>query len=257
MDLELKGKKVFITASSSGIGYASARAFLQEGATVVISGRDCNKLESAVEALKKEYVTSDIYGIQMDATKADSLKKACIYIKTTLGRLDCLVGNLGCGKSENKNIFDIYEWRRLFDINLFSAVQLIDSFKEAFDDNGGSIILMSSIAGMSRIGAPVAYAASKAGLNILVSYASKELVSSKIRINAVAPGNVFFKGGRWEELMNADVIGTDDYIRTEVPMNRFATPEEIANAVVFLSSARSSFTTGAVLVVDGGQCRVV
>ena len=119
----------------------------------------------------------------------------------------------------------------------------------------GSIILISSIAGLERIGAPYGYAAAKSALLSLTGNLSAELASYGIRVNCVVPGNVYFKDGRWDEVLNDQPEIKREYIDKEVPLKRFATPFEIAKSIVFLSSDCSSFTTGTVLVIDGGQTR--
>lgn len=255
MDLKLKGKRVFITASTSGIGLATAESFLREGANVIICGRNSEKLYKEVERLKAEHISSEVYGVVIDATSYNDLVSAKKFVKNIWEKIDILVGNLGSGKGENSNQYDVCEWKRLFDINLFSSVQLIDIFKDMFPISGGSIVLMSSIAGMTRIGAPLAYASAKAGVNAFVSYAANDLSNYNIRINAVAPGNVFFEGGRWEELQSENKNDVEKYINLEVPMKRFATCNEISDSVVFLCSEKSSFTNGTVLIIDGAQCR--
>jgi 3-oxoacyl-[acyl-carrier protein] reductase len=122
-------------------------------------------------------------------------------------------------------------------------------------DRGGRIVFVASRGAFRGEPTHPAYGASKAGMISLAQSLARRLGPRGIRVNLVAPGNIIFPGGRWEELRNANPEGVDAMIEREVPMKRFGTPEEIADAVLFLASERSSFTTGAVLVADGGEFR--
>ena len=151
---------------------------------------------------------------------------------------------------------EIIEWEKGFDINLFSAVKLIQEFDDMWvQQEGGSIVMISSLAACERIGAPYAYAAAKEGIRVLTKYLSDDYAVRNIRVNCVIPGNVFYHGGRWEELLNQDREGIEKYIQENVPLKRFAKPEEVADAIVFLASERAAFITGTSLLVDGGQKR--
>lgn len=253
MDLGLRGKTAFITASSSGIGKAIAEGFLREGASVIINGRNEGRLENVLSEFRGRYGEDRVIGVKGDMSDEASIKEAADRIKDYVPYIDIAVGNLGTGKPITEDKFDLKEWRYMLNMNLLSTVGLIQNTRNLFSKNGGSIVVMASLAAHDRIGAPPAYAASKAGLVSLVKYAAPILIKQNIRINAVSPGNIFFEGGRWEELREQNPEGTKKYLETEVPMQRFGTPEEIAEAVLFLGSEKSGFTTGAVVQVDGGQ----
>jgi 3-oxoacyl-[acyl-carrier protein] reductase len=119
----------------------------------------------------------------------------------------------------------------------------------------GSIVLTASIAGLETLGAPIAYEAAKAALIASCKNMSRELAQYKIRVNCVAPGNIMFPGSTWDFKLKENEKSTMEYITSHVPLKRFGTPEEIASIVVFLSSERASFITGACIVADGGQTR--
>lgn len=256
MDLGLKNKKVFISASSSGIGKATAELFLQEGAVVFINGRNQDKLNETVEQLTKQYGSKQIYGICGDMSNEKDIECAKSQIIKSVGNIDILIGNLGMGKAISKNKLDIDEWNYMLDINLLSTVKLIKSFKNSLIEcENAAIVLVTSLAAFDKIGAPPAYAAAKTAIKALIKYLADEYAGYGIRVNGVSPGNIFYKGGRWEEIENEDPIGTKDYIDRSVPMHRFGTPEEIASSIVFLSSSKAAFITGTVLKVDGGQSR--
>lgn len=253
MDLGLDGKRVYITASTNGIGKETAVTFLREGATVIINGRDENRLMTTLNELRKGYGEEKVYAVCGDMSDEETIKCAVGKIKEYVSDIDIVVGNLGTGKPVSDDKFDLREWEYMLKMNLLSAVGLIQNTRDLFSGNGGSIVLTASLAAHDRIGAPPAYAAAKAGIISLVKYAAPILSEYKIRINAVSPGNIFFEGGRWEELSSQDSVGVNEYIEKEVPMKRFGTTGEIAEMIAYLSSVKSSFTTGAVIQIDGGQ----
>jgi len=119
----------------------------------------------------------------------------------------------------------------------------------------GSVVCISSIAGIETTDAPIPYSIAKSALNSYVKNISKPFAKVGIRINAVAPGNILFKGSIWEKKLKKNKNKVLDMISTKVAMNRFGTPDEIAYAVSFLASPLSSFTTGNILVIDGGQTK--
>lgn len=258
MDLYLKGKKVVITASTDGIGYAAAHRFLEEGACVLINGRNEIKAQGKRDLLEKEFGEDRVFLYVGDTVSWDGIRGMGQYARSIFRHIDCLVANVGSGKPVTQSNLDIEGWRRSFDVNLFSAVKLIREFNELWEENaGGSIITVSSLAGYNRISAPYAYAAAKQGISVFSKYLSDDYAKKGIRVNSVVPGNVYYAGGRWEELLKKDEAGVNDYIDHAVPLKRFAIPEEIADAIVFLASERASFITGAALLVDGGQSRAV
>ncbi len=254
MDLGLKGKITVVTGSTGGIGYASAKRFLEEGARVVLNGRNGVKLGNVCKELAGEYGDKSIAGFQGDMTEQEDIARLGAFIRETFGHIDCLVVNVGSGKPVRSNPLDIEEWLEIFKINLFSAVQLMDALDGLWEQSG-SVVMVSSIAGRDVLSAPPAYAAAKDGIRVFAKYLADRYAPRGIRVNTVSPGNVLFKGGRWEELLGKDERGVKAYISEKVPMRRFAGPEEIADAIAFLSSERASFITGSNLTIDGGQKR--
>ena len=257
MELGLKGKVAFVTASSDGIGKATAERLLAEGGLVAINGRSQERLLQTKQALDEQYGKNMVEALQGDMADENIITQNCEYLKEKYGQLDILVANLGSGKPITIDAMELSEWKRLLQINLYSVVWLIHEVRRLnlLRHGNGAVMLMASLAAFDRIGAPPAYAAAKSGIVSLVKYLAPVLAVDGIRINAVSPGNVYYEGGRWQELCEQDEAGIKSYIQTEVPLKRFATPDEIAAAVAFLCSERSSFTTGVVLQVDGGQGR--
>lgn len=256
MDLGLSGKRVLVTASSGGIGFAIAERFLEEGAQVMVNGRNQERLNQNVELWRHKYGSEKVYGFCGDITDSETILCCKKKVEEIWNGLDILVPNLGTGKPLCSDKLNPKEWERFFRINLFSAVELIQNFRELLaHGKKANLVLISSIVAYERMSAPYGYAAAKNGVRTLANYLSGDLAEQQIRVNTVVPGNIYFKGGRWEELKEADAEGVQYYIDENVPMKRFGTPEEIADAVVFLASERASFITGAELVVDGGQKR--
>lgn len=255
MNLGLYGKKMFISASSNGIGYATARVLACEGATVIINGRNEHKLIQKRDMLIDETGNNNIFVFEGDMSLQQDIKRLRQYVSKEHGSLDSLILCVGSGKPIKESRLDIEEWQQSFEINLFSAVRMISAFDRIWTASGGSIIMLSSLAGISRIGAPYAYASAKDAIISFTKYLSDDYAKRNIRVNCVIPGNIYFAGGRWEELRNVDSDSVDRYIDEQVPLKKFGTPEDVANAIVFLASDAASFITGASLVVDGGQNR--
>jgi len=258
MDLGLKDKVVLITGSSRGIGKTIASSFLEEGTRVIITGRDRTTLNETLEEFLNQYGTEFVYAYQGDMTNLDEIAKCVNLAVNKFNKIDILIANIGTGKSKPGLEADQSEWERIIKLNLMGSINIVKEIVPLMKKNGGgSIVLISSIAGCEVLGAPITYSAAKSGLISSSKNLSHLLAKDNIRVNTVAPGNIFFKGGRWEEIIqeNPDII--ENYIKRNVPMQRFGKSQEIADAVLFLASERASFITGACLVVDGGETRSI
>ena len=253
MELGLKDKRILITASSNGIGLETARTFLEEGARVIINGRNQDKLDRVKSELASHYgdKVKAFCGNMLD----DMAIEECVsFVREQYEGLDILVCNLGSGKPLNKAQLDESEWQRFYDINVMSSVSILNEAHPLLcDGNEPCVVLISSIVSKEVLSAPIGYATAKSAIRTMSKYLSREWADDGIRVNCVLPGNIYFEGGRWDELKNSDEEGVMSYIKSAVPMKRFGKPEEIANAIAFLSSDRASFITGAELVIDGGQ----
>jgi len=256
MDLQLDGKVVFVAGSSRGIGQAIASAFLAEGARVAISGRDPGVLAETESALRSSHPSASLLSIPGDLTAESHCAAAIAAILRAWNTLDILVANIGSGSGRPGWQYDAQAWASLYDINLLGSVRLVSHALPAMlERKSGSILLISSITGIESTPAPLAYSSAKAALLNYSKNLARQVAPEGIRVNAIAPGNILFPGGTWEKHIAANPAGVESYIHEEVPMRRFGAPEEIAAAVLFLTSPRASFITGACLVADGGQTR--
>lgn len=257
MNLELTGTSALIAGASRGIGLSIARAFLREGARVAITGRKRDSLDAAVHLLTTEAPGRDrVFAIQGDMTDSSHVRVALEQTRSALGAPTSVVANIGSGAGPRGWSVTMDEWLSVLRLNLLGAMALAtESLPALIEAGGGSITMVSSIAAREAINAPIAYCAAKSALEAAVKSLARLVAEHKVRVNAVAPGNVLFEGGTWDRrrLEHPEEVGR--YIDAEVPLKRFGCPEEIADAVMFLASKRASFITGTSLVVDGGQTR--
>jgi len=256
VDLELQNKIVFVAGSSRGIGRAVARRFAMEGARVVLSGRTSDDLARAEREIGQESPQSQIMCCPGDLTKQAELRQALAEVGRQWGTPEIVVANIGTGRGQPGWRLQDDEFLGLWEINFFSAARLAaEVLPGMVEQKKGAIIFVSSIAGVESSPAPLAYSSAKAAMLNYMKNLARQVALDGIRVNAVAPGNIFFEGGSWEKHLQARREEVSHYIAAEVPMQRFGKPEEIADVVAFLASARASFVTGACLVADGGQTR--
>jgi 3-oxoacyl-[acyl-carrier protein] reductase len=255
MDLGLKDKCVFVAGSSRGIGKGIAAAFLNEGARALITGRDAGSVSETISELsagRRDRVMS----FAGDLSAPQVLAAAKRQVMEHWGAVDCLVCNIGSGSARTGWNLDREDWNAAFDINFWATVGLVKAFvPDMVEARRGAIVMVSSIAGIESLGAPLPYGAAKAAIERYSKDLSRLVGQFGIRVNTLAPGNILFPGGNWQMKLDADSEKVSSMIAREVPLQRFGTPEEIGAAAVFLASKQAMFITGACLVVDGGQTR--
>ncbi|MEQ9146562.1 MAG: SDR family oxidoreductase [Parvibaculaceae bacterium] len=248
MDLKLKGKKAVVLGGTRGIGRAIADLLADEGADLAICARNADQVNDAVAALKSKGVSA--HGGSVDIADGPALKKWVGEAADALGGIDILVSNasaLSAGNAEEN-------WQAGFDVDVMGAQRSITAalphLEKAAAANGDAAIVIIASVSAAETSNPNAYGAMKAALVHAGKGYAKELAGKHVRCNVVSPGTVYFKGGVWNMIEeNMPDIYKDALSKN--PTGRMATPQDIADAAVFLASPRSSFTTGVNLVVDG------
>lgn len=247
---KLKGKIAVITGGNSGIGLETAKQFVNEGAKVVITGRNQKELDKAVS-----YIGANVLALQGDVSQLKDLERLFAKVKETHGKIDILFANAGVAKFAS--IFDVTEehFDTHFNINVKGLFFTVQKALPIMNE-GGAIILNASIA--ARIGEKhlSVYSATKAAVRSFARTLTQDLKDRKIRVNAVSPGPIqtpiFDKLGVTE----TDLKGFKDQLLSDSPLGRMGLPIEVAKAVVFLACDDSSYITGVDLCVDGGLAQV-
>jgi 3-oxoacyl-[acyl-carrier protein] reductase len=249
MDLELAGKTALVTGSSRGIGRAIAEALRAEGCTVVLNARHPDELRTAAASLQSPAIAGDV-------TRVDEAQRVVKEAVGMLGQLDILVCNVGSGRSVVPGAETTDEWQRVFALNLWSAIHMVEAARSALATSRGAVVCISSICGLEVVpGAPVTYSVAKAALHAYVRGIARPLGAQGVRINAIAPGNILFDGSVWQTNLAADAAGVQTMLEANVPLRRLGTPREIGELAAYLASPRSGFATGSIWTLDGGQVR--
>ena len=252
MNLDLKNKKVLVTGASKGIGLAIAKSFLSEGALTCIVSRGSQALFDNEKALQEKYGSKNIFAKKCDCTNIESLNTLNEELISKWDGIDILVVNVGDGRSVPDIIPSDEDWKRTWTNNFESALYTARSFMPILEKNKGVMLFISSIAGIEAFGAPTDYSTAKTAIISLAKNLARKS-SPNVRVNVIAPGNVIFPGGAWDVKNKKNKKDVQQMLNKSVPMKRFAIPEEVADAAVFLCSNRASFITGETLVIDGGQ----
>jgi 3-oxoacyl-[acyl-carrier protein] reductase len=257
MNLHLDNQVAFVAGSSRGIGKAIAATLLAEGANIVLTGRDESSLSQTQSELSTDANRDRILAIGGDFANAATISKAFTQTIERFGRIDHLIANLGTGSGKPGWDQPDEEWQRLFEFNFFASTRLTQAVLPHLlaNPNGASILYISSIVAIEATPAPLPYSAAKAALVNYSKNLARQLGPKKIRVNTIAPGNVFFPDGSWERHLANRKEAVESMLQTEVPLQRFGTPEEIASLAAYLCSSQAAFATGACYVMDGGQTR--
>ena len=248
MDLGLTNKVAIVTGASRGIGRSIALGLADEGCHVAICARGEEQLRRTEAELRGRGV--EALGVVADVTRGEDVERLVSETVERFGRLHIL-GNSAGGSPRG----DADEaWDGAYQMNILAAARATRAaVPHMRDSGGGSIVHIASIWGREA-GGNTTYNAMKAAMISHAKAMAAEL-APEIRVNSVAPGSTAFPGGSWGRKLEEDPEGMRSFIEQNIPMGRFARPEEIANAVVFLCSERASWVTGACLNVDGGQTR--
>lgn len=246
MDLGLSGKNVVITGASRGIGRATAIQFAKEGANVAICARGLEALEKTKQELQA--FGGAVFAESCDVSDIDALTKFLAEANAALGGVDILVNNpSGFGLTD-----DEAGWNAGWSVDMMASVRAVWQVTPWMEARGGgAIVHISSISGLET-GSPPAYTAVKAALIAHAKSTAAELAPKNIRVNCIAPGSIYFEGGFWQQVEHANKEMYDATL-ANIPFGRMGTPEEVANAVVFMASPAASWVSGSLLLVDGVQ----
>lgn len=262
MDLGLAGKRVLVTGSTAGIGLAAARALAREGAAVTVNGRTDARVKSAVDRLRKE-VQAPVNGVAADLSTA----AGCAALISALPEVDVLVNNMGIFEPRPFEQISDEEWLRFFETNVLSGVRLARHYVGGMRARGwGRIIFVSSESALQIPTEMIHYGVTKTAQLAVARGLAETLAGTGVTVNSVLPGPTASEGvGAFVEQL-ARARGVDlatverEFFATARPssiLQRFATPDEVAAMITYVSSAAASATTGAALRVDGGVVRAI
>lgn len=248
---KLEGKIAVITGGNSGIGLATAKRFVTDGAYVFITGRRQHELDTAVSEIGK-----NVMGIHGDVSNLVDLDRLYSIVKQEKGHIDILFANAGIGEFARLGQISEEHFDKTFGVNVKGLLFTVQKAIPLFKDDGGSIILNSSIAASKGVEGFSVYSASKAAVRSFARTWTVDLRRRKIRVNAVSPGQIDTKA-------LSDLMQNEEHSRqlkkdlvSTVPLRRMGTPDEVAKIVSFLASDESSYVTGIELFVDGGAAQI-
>ena len=244
--LLLENKVAVITGGSRGIGFATAEAFLAEGATVVVCGSRQESADKAVAQLKEKFPEGKVSGIWPDLASYTDVKAAFDGVAAQYGTIDILVNNAGISDSTPFTSYTEETMNKVIDLNIKGVYNCTRAVVDGMVAKGAGVILSTSSV-VSKYGQPggVGYPTSKFAVNGFTVSLARELGPKGIRVNAVAPGITY------TDMMRAVPKEVIDPLIAQIPLRRLGQPEDIANAFVFLASDKGSYITGQVLYVDG------
>jgi len=247
---KLDGKIALITGGTSGIGLATAKQFVNEGAYVYISGRRAQELAAAVKEIDR-----NVTGVQGDMSNLADLDRLFAQVEREKGRLDVVFANAGIAQYTPLGKITEEHYDSIFDVNVKGLLFTVQKALPLMPD-GGSIILNASIVASKGLPANSVYSATKAAVRSFARTWTTDLKDRHIRVNAVSPGPILTPG--LHDLMDSTGAGEQrlKMLSSTVPLGRLGAPSEIAKAVVFLASDDSSYITGTELFVDGGMAQV-
>jgi len=256
MDLHLKGKKVFISGSTKGIGYETARLYLEEGATVIINGRTKKSVEAALSSLNSDNVS----GLVADFLKDSQVETLIDHIPNDI---DILVNNVGIFRGKKFKDETVDNWNDHFKVNLMSGVQLSKHFlPEMIKRNWGRIIFISSECATLVPSDLLSYSVSKASINVFSSGLAKLTKGTNVTVNTIVPGSTLSEGSKkfLEETASRENKTKEEVekkffndVRDSSLLSRFLNVYEVANTILYFSSPLASGTNGASIRVDGGS----
>lgn len=256
MDLHLRDKVAVITGSSRGLGYASARALVQEGCRACLSARGADRLrEAAAELEAVAGAAGRVIAVEADVATEAGIAQVIAGAVEAFGGLDILVNSVGrAGGTDIVSTSDA-AWQEAIDQTLFPAIRASRLAVPHMRRRGGGVIVMIASIWGRESGGRMTYNAVKAAEISLAKALAQQLARDNIRVNSVAPGSIMFDGGSWHKRQQQDPDFIADMIRRDLPFGRFGRAEEVGDIVAFLASDRASWVSGACITVDGCQSR--
>src|SRR6202795_2682318 len=247
---KLDGKIALVTGGNSGIGLATAKQFVNEGAYVFITGRRQMELDAAVKE-----IGSNVTGVRGNVSNLGDLDRLFEQIKREKGKLDIVFANAGSAKYAPFGTITEELYDSIFNINVKGLLFTVQKALPLMPD-GASIILNASVVASKGLSANSVYSATKAAVRSFARTWTTDLKDRRIRVNAVSPGTIETPG--LKELLASSQVGEQrrKMVASAIPLGRFGQPDEVANAVVFLASDDSSYITGTELFVDGGFAQI-
>jgi len=251
---DLNDRVAVITGGNGGIGLGIAKAVGEHGARVVIAARDLEKTSRAIDLLRASGI--EALGLELDISNEQSIARMTDEAIAKCGRIDILVNNAGINVTRLAHEFSADDWRKIIDTNLVGAYQACQqAYPHMKSGGGGKVINISSMTAIFGSRRSIPYGASKSGLIALTRSLALSWASDNIQVNAILPGWV-------ETEMTAGLRESEDpeiehirhSIMDRIPAGRWARPDDMAGAAVFLASPASDYITGAALAVDGGYC---
>lgn len=261
MDLQLKGKTALVAASSQGLGFGIAEKLVREGANVMISGRDEEKLKQKVKELTLVGQGNVAYQ-KTDITNVEDVKQLIARTVEAFGGIHILVNNAGGPPAGSFEDLTDEDWQAAFQLNLLSYVRLIREALPYLKQQGGKILNIASSSIKEPIPGLILSNTFRTGIVGLSKTLASELAPFNILVNTIAPGRIATDRVRHLDQINADKQGLDieqveEHVKAGIPLRRYGTPEEFANVAVFLLSDANTYMTGSSFLVDGGMVKSI
>jgi NAD(P)-dependent dehydrogenase (short-subunit alcohol dehydrogenase family) len=263
MDLKLNHKRVFISGSTSGIGFATAENLLKEGAEVIINGRTQKSIDDAINRLRNAVPNAKVSGLAADFSDVNSVNK----LIEQLGTIDILINNVGIYEPSDFVEIKDEDWYRFFDVNVMSGIRLSRAlFPKMLEKNWGRIIFITSESASNIPDEMIHYGTTKAAIHAVSRGLAELTKNTDVTVNTIMPGPTASEGveaffNKLATEQNTDYASVEkDFFKNMRPsslLQRFAKPEEVANLITYVSSPLSSATNGAALRVDGGVVKTI